>query len=216
MKTKRKYIYVIGLLLCSQFGLGQFYHVQYNNTDRTTQGKLTQIIALITARNALITSTNAALNSAITSQTGQLARQYTSNPFDSKNSALASSAAGIALSLGKNVLSKYPGLPYMTEEKEGQMEKSSTGATSLLATQVVNSFKIKAGKRQEIYRLRRELSRILSKNDRNTRKLLLFSAGALVATNPELALELASLLKNLEFLDLEFQLAHQLLSNDIF
>lgn len=192
---KRKYLYFFGFLLCCQLGWGQLVHIHYNNNDSPTRAKLGILIGTATARNVSHGAANAALGRAIASHTTQLLLQYTKNFFDRKNSFLTSAVSSTALSLGTSVMSSYPKLPYMTRQKKDYIQETTMSKAVLASLQVLPHSKIKSGKRQEIYRFRRALVKALSKHDREARALLLFSAAGLLATDPEMAMELFGVLK---------------------
>lgn len=188
---------VMILLLGTQASFGQIVHVHthINNNDSKTRGKLLQLIALLGARNGTLGGINGQLSTALANHQLQLKSQYTKNQFDRKNSFIVSAAGSSLLSVGASTLASRPRLPYMTKEKREYINAVTMDKALLLALQVVSKSKIKSSKRQEIYRLRSKLLRELSKNDRDARQSLFFSAAGLLVRDYEEFVKLYGKLK---------------------
>lgn len=206
---KGKCLFFLGFLLCGQLGWGQFVHIHFNNNDSQTRPKLGFLIGEIGARVAALETANKALEMAIFNHQSQLFLNYTKNGFD-KDNFLTSAAFTAGLSVVTDIVSGYK-MPYMTAAKRKFIRSKTERKAVLLGMAALNNSKIKSGKRQEVYRERKDIIKGLSKNDRESRALLLFSALGLVVSDPELLSELLEKLEGLEFLDALFQETHTLL-----
>jgi hypothetical protein len=191
-------IILFGLFFISQCANCQVYHIHHNNTDVQTRNKLSALISTLKARNSSISSTNAKLLKAISDHKDQLRKNYTRNSYDKQDNFLASSIGSASLSLATNILADYPLLPYMTSAKRDYLKELSMDKAVLLSLQYIDASKIKAGHRQEIYRLRRELIRQFSRNDREAREMLLLSAAAMALFGLEGHAELLNVLNATE------------------
>lgn len=197
---KAKFKFIIALLFVCQTSIGQILHVHthINNRDKKTRQKLTELIGTITARNITLGKTNSMLKKALDNHRNQLKKHYTKNKYDKKDNFLATSATSGALSLATSTLSRYTVLPYMTRPKREYLQALSKDKAVLLALQYIDVKKVKSGKRQEIYRLRSDLIREFSKNDRDARKILFFSALGLVVVNYAAFSEISKTMKAVE------------------
>lgn len=180
---KIKSLYIIIFFLTCNVGYSQLWY--YKNTDKKTRKKLGILIGYITARNLALGKMNKELKTAIYNHEMQRIKQYSKNGLDRKDDFLKKSVTSGSLSLATTLLGAYPKLPYMTKEKRDYLKSITRDKKILFALQLMVASKIKSGKRQEIYRLRSELIREFSKSDRRARKVLMFSAGGLVAQNPD-------------------------------
>lgn len=205
---KRKYLYLLGLVLCSQLVSGQVVTIinTITNTDSKTQGKRGQDVLSGGARNVAHGIINGDLKKSVYNFKEYLKAQYTKNAYDKDGflSVLLSAAATNAFSY---LVSNFP-FPYMTQAKRAYIRQIALSKAVLLPMKFVSISKIQSSKRQEIYRLRKLVAKSLSRSDGNVRSILFFSGAGLVVTNPELLLELLDKLKGLEFLDVGFQAAH--------
>ncbi len=187
-------------LFIGQMATAQFVHVHthINNTDRKTRQKLTELIGTIGARNIALEANNSKLRDALKHHQDQVKKHYSKNTYDKKDSYLASSATSMGLSLATSTLSRYTVLPYMTRPKREYLEALTLDKSVLLALQYIDVNRVKSGKRQDIFRLRSELIREFSKNDRDARKILFFSALGLVVTNYAVFAEISKSMKAVE------------------
>ncbi|WP_378188152.1 hypothetical protein ACE939_06870 [Aquimarina sp. W85] len=199
---KSKWMFVIALFFVFNTGFGQFvhFHFHFDNNDAATRTKFASLIRILGAKNTALKATNASLNKALKSHKAQLKANYTKNVFDKGDSFLAKLLLSGSLSLVTSKLSGYPKLPYMTKAKREYLDQLTQNKLLLAFLQNVPAGKIKSGKRQEIYRLRGELVKELSRNDKEARKILLFSAAGLVMVNFETFLELSKAMKVIEVL----------------
>ncbi|GAA4277188.1 hypothetical protein [Aquimarina mytili] len=195
---KNNHIFLILFILICQTGFSQLFHFHINNNDGPTRRKLGQLILTLTSKNTALGITNAALNNALISHRNHLRKNYSRNSFDRKDNFLLNSAGSATLSLGTSVLSRYPKLPYMTKTKRDYIEAITMDKAILLGLQYIDARKVKSGRRQEIYRLRGELIREFSKNDKEARKILLFSAAGWSIVNYATFSEMIRTLKAVE------------------
>lgn len=194
---KRIYQLFILSIFSIQIGHSQLFHLHthINNNDGQTRAKLTQLITLLGIRNGTLTGVNSQLSRALLSHQTQLNLQYRRNPlFDKRSEFIASSVGTSLLNLGTSEIASNP-LPYMTKEKREYMQEANMDLSLLLALQYVSPSQIKSSKRQEIYRLRSKLLREFSKNGRDARQSLFFSAAGLSVLSHEEFMELYRYLK---------------------
>ncbi|MEE1964580.1 hypothetical protein V1387_17970 [Allomuricauda taeanensis] len=135
---------------------------------------------------------------AIDNHKDQLRKNYTRNSYDRKDDFLSNSIGSASLALATTVLASYPMLPYMSRAKREYLEEKAMDKAVLMSLQYIDASKIKSSHRQEIYRLRRELIREFSKNDREARNMLLISLGAMILLNQGDHMELKELLDSIE------------------
>ncbi|MBQ4820590.1 hypothetical protein [Aquimarina sp. MMG016] len=199
---KKNILIIVLFLITIHLGYGQFWHHHHThnriNNDGKTRGKLGSLIGTTAGRNASLGINNGALASAWTAQTSKLNLLYTRNHFDRRDNFVAQSAQSSALSLATSALSSYPGLPYMTFNKREYLNRLTLDKSVLLTLQLLDASTIASGKRQEVYRLRSELIREFSKNDRDARKIIFFSAAALAVTNYDQFAEIIRAMKAIE------------------
>lgn len=205
---KRKYLYFLGLVLCSQLVSGQFFIVvnTITNTDSKTQNVLTQRIASHVARNAIQAAINKNLEKSIADLRKRIKALYTKNTYD-KDGFLTVLLSAAATNAFAYVVSEFL-TTYMTDAKRDYIRLKAASKFVLVPTKFVSTSTIQSSKRQEVGRLRRVMAKSLSGSDGEVRSMLFFSAAGLIVTNPELLLELLDMLKGLEFLDVGFQAAH--------
>jgi len=169
-KTKR-------LVLLFTLLLFQFNYAQIPNFDAITNGQLLPV--------ATGTGTRAGLNVAMAVKMGKLTarhkklliKKYKKNKYDKKGVFIAKSASSMALGLGTGILAqKYSNGYYMTKNKREYIKNIGLDKLMLFSLQVLDYKNISAAKRQEIYRLRREITKEYSNNDKRVMKLLLLSS----------------------------------------
>lgn len=214
---KAKYLYLLVFALCAQFGFSQVYtiYVDLDNNDSNTRFKLGTVIGAINARNISHGVTNGDLRKAINDHKEQLRLQYTKNSFDKKDNFSRSVGFSLASSAAMVGFLQIPGLMYMTGQKRDYIMSTVKDKMALASIAKLSYGNISSGKRQEIYRLRKELINLLSKHDGDARSQLLFSAAGIVASNPDLILGIIDKLTSLDFVNPESQEINQLLNNDI-
>jgi hypothetical protein len=171
----KKLIFIIVCFLATIKVSGQFVHVNnfINNKDKKTRDKLNSLISTLTQNNAALAYTNNNLKTTLQKHEGQLNKNYSRNKFDKEDNFLTSSLSSISLSVATSILGTYKNMPYISESKKEYLNDITMDKSILLALQYIDSKKVKASKRQEIYRLRSELIRELSKNNREARQLLM-------------------------------------------
>ena len=214
---KAKYLYLLVFALCAQLGFSQIVtiYVDLDNNDKETRAKLGTVIGAINARNISHGVTNDDLRKAINDHKEQLRLQYTKNSFDKKDNFSRSVGFSLASSAAMAGFLQIPGLMYMTGQKRDYIMSTVMDKMALASIAKLSYENISSGKRQEIYRLRKELINLLSKHDGDARSQLLFSAAGIVASNPDLILGIIDQLTSLDFINPESQETDQLLNNDI-
>lgn len=177
----------------------QFVHFAFhlNNTDSDTRKKLKEILFHTGARAVQLKVQNDYLEEMIKNDEEFLERNYKkSNQFDKQNSTIKSVKTGI-LGVGPVLLNQFKTLPYITNVKKDYLQSLALNKAALLSIQNVDASKIKAAERQEIYRIRDQLVRVYSKNDKEVIGVMTLPALALlVQSHPELI----KLIKNLEII----------------
>lgn len=185
--------------LTFQLFSAQFVHVaiHLNNTDSDTRKKLLEIAGHTVARAAQLKFQNDYLEEMIKNDEEFLERNYKkSAQFDKQNSTIKSVKTGI-LGIGPILLNQFKTLPYITNVKKEYLQSLALNKAALLSLQNVDASKIKAAERQEIYRIREQLVRVYSKNDKEVIGVMTLPALALlVQSHPELI----QLIKNLEII----------------
>lgn len=177
----------------------QFVHLAFhlNNTDSDTRKKLKEILVHTGARAVQLKIQNDYLEEMIKNDEEFLERNYKkSAQFDKQNSTIKSVKTGI-LGIGPVLLNQFKTLPYITNVKKDYLQSLALNKAALLSIQNVDASKIKAAERQEIYRIRDQLVRVYSKNDKEVIGVMTLPALALlVQSHPELI----KLIKNLEII----------------
>ncbi|MDQ1856018.1 hypothetical protein [Chryseobacterium sp. WLY505] len=176
----------------------QFVHlaIHLNNTDSDTRKKLLEIAGHTAARAIQLKLQNDYLEEMIKNDEEFLERNYKkSAQFDKQNSFIANSVKTGALGAGPVILNKFKKLPYITNVKNDYLQSLALDKLVLLSLQNVDASKIKASERQEIYRIRDQLVRVYSKNDKEVFGVMALPALAfLIQSSPELI----QLIKKLE------------------
>ncbi|MGR3857217.1 hypothetical protein [Chryseobacterium indologenes] len=167
----------------------QFVHfaVHLNNTDSDTRKKLKEILFHTGARAVQLKIQNNYLEEMIKNDEEFLERNYKkSAQFDKQNSTIKSLKTGI-LGVGPVLLNQFKTLPYITNVKKDYLQSLALNKAALLSIQNVDASKIKAAERQEIYRIRDQLVRVYSKNDKEVIGVMALPALALlVQSHPDL------------------------------
>lgn len=178
----------------------QFVHVAFhlNNTDSDTRKKLAEILLHTGARAVQLKLQNDYLEEMIKNDEEFLERNYKkSDKFDKQNSFIIKSIKTGALGVGPVILNKFKKLPYITNVKNDYLQSLALDKLVLLSLQNVDASKMKASERQEIYRIRDQLVRVYSKNDKEVFGVMALPALAfLIQSSPELI----QLIKKLEII----------------
>ncbi|WP_276965288.1 hypothetical protein [Chryseobacterium sp.] len=152
-----------------------------NNTDSDTRQKLAEILGHTGARAVQLKIQNDYLKEMIKNDEEFLERNYKkSDKFDKQNSFIANSIKSGALGVGPVILNKFKKLPYITNVKNDYLQSLALDKLVLLSLQNVDTSKIKASERQEIYRIRDQLVRVYSKNDKEVFGVMTLPALALL------------------------------------
>lgn len=167
----------------------QFVHfaIHLNNTDSDTRKKLKEIAGHTAARAIQLKLQNNYLEEMIKNDEEFLERNYKkSAQFDKQNSTIKSVKTGI-LGVGPVLLNQFKTLPYITRVKKDYLQSLALNKAALLSIRNVDASKIKAAERQEIYRIRDQLVRVYSKNDKEVIGVMALPALVLlVQSHPDL------------------------------
>lgn len=143
-------------------------HMLHNFDLVHTDKKLATISAYSALRVAANKGAKDKLENMVEKQTQYLIDRYKKNDYDGKNSFISANTSTIAMTAGSQMAastfsnSGY----YMTKNKREYMQNFNTDKTILAFLQVLDYDNINSGQRQEIYRLRRELTKQYSYNDK--------------------------------------------------
>ncbi|CAZ97246.1 hypothetical protein [Zobellia galactanivorans] len=161
-------------------------HTHVTNTDTEAMTELGKLIVAITIRNETNENINNVLRALIEKEKQLLKSKYDVSPHDSKSGFIAKSAGTLQLSMAEQaLLSKFSNERYMTENKKTLMKNMALSKSLLPFLQVLDSKNITAANRQEIYRLRSEIIRQYSNNDKQTFGLMALPAIRLAAEGDE-------------------------------
>ncbi len=159
----------------------QLWTITVRNTDRVTHRKVDGMIADL----ALIATANfnmeSELRSARTNKNEQMQRDYTANPYDRENNMITNwfgSVNAIATGLAGQGLAAN-NTPYFTANKKKYVDAAAFGAVEMALMQNISKTSIRTSDRQALYRIRRDIIREHSKNQRFSRRLMMISAASL-------------------------------------
>ncbi|THV57566.1 hypothetical protein [Chryseobacterium candidae] len=186
--------------LTFQLFSAQFVHIaiHLNNTDSDTRQKLAEILGHTTARAVQLKLQNDYLEEMIRNDEEFLERNYKkSAQFDKQNDFIVKSIKTGVLGIGPVILNKFKKLPYITNVKNDYLQSLAMDRLVLFSLQNVDASKIKAAERQEIYRIRDQLVRVYSKNDKEVFAVMTLPALAmLIQSSPDLI----KMIKDLEII----------------
>ncbi|UOB16666.1 hypothetical protein [Abyssalbus ytuae] len=198
MKHKNLVIILI-IIIMPVTGYSQLSMLGHNeviNIDTQTMIKLGILNGTLSSRNSINTGMNILLKTLIIQQKQLLKSKYDKSPHDHSSSFVAASAASIALSMGEHILaSEFSKGYYMTKNKRKYIDHMTLDKALLPFLQVLDHKNITAANRQEIYRLRSEIIRQYSQNDKQIRNMMLLPAAAYAIENKG---DLLKLIKKLE------------------
>ncbi|MDH7445848.1 hypothetical protein [Aquimarina sp. 2201CG14-23] len=177
---KQKIVLIILLAIGTEFSYGQWIHFWLSNTDRRTRTQMGIMNATAATRAAELKFINDDLSSSKKHLRTMLDRYYRNNTFDNKarNDYLKTAFASSVMAGISTVISNSPNAMYMTKNKKEYIDQINLvrGGVlgSIVGTDVFSRTNptVRSDNRQEIYRLRAELLRKFSENDRELRSLL--------------------------------------------
>jgi len=177
MNYYKKRCYAIILLLLT-FSLGYSQAYYHQNTDKITINKLVKMNAilaqLLLANGAMIGS----IDIAERSLKEQLEKEYDANKYDNKSEFITSAILKAAMSVGTSLAGytfKKNKSPYFTANKEKYNNTILNNVSDLAFLVQLDNNTIRSADRQEIYRIRREIIRTYSKDERYQRSLILLA-----------------------------------------
>jgi len=168
------------------------------NTDLKSTLILKTIAAASSARAGVVGTTLGLVDQSKRRIDEFTKKKYDKTKYDSKSGFLSAIKTG-AMTLGTKILqTKFSKGYYMTKNKQDFMNTIGLEKASLMTMQLLDYNSLTAGDRQEIYRLRNEITKEYSVNDREVIKLLLLPA---IKYSVEVAPELAQLVKAMELIE---------------
>ncbi len=190
---------IIISLFSFQVMLGQFVdiHVHVNSRDSKTRKVLGEIMSHTTLRLIQLVIQNEQLRKSKANYKELLERSYKKTKTDDENDFIKKALISSTINaIPASVVNLYK-LPYMTKNKIIYINTSASEKILLASIANIDEKTNKVSHRQEIYRLRNELLKAYSKNDKAARKLLLLPAAATAIKNKK---ELLTFLKSVELL----------------
>jgi len=156
----------------------------------------TILTELLVANGAMIGSIEVA-NSSLKEQ---IKKDYDPNKYDNTSefiiAAALKTAMSVSLSLGGTVFTKNK-TPYFTANKEKYSDRLLKNVRYLAPLMLLDKSTIRTADRQEIYRIRRDIIRTYSNDERYHRSLLLLAGVAFALENDAVLL---NLLKGVEII----------------
>lgn len=174
---------------------GAYTHI--TNVDATTQSSLGTLNGNIGTRNKGNLAINRVLNTITGEEKTLIKQKYNKNKkYDETAGFMVKSMTVLASGFGNKVIAdKLDTGYYLTKNKRQKIAALGLNEEILVSLLLINKKKITAANRQEIYRLRGEIIRQYSKNDKMVKALLLLPAAAYAVENKT---ELLKIIKNLE------------------
>lgn len=206
MKKKQLTTLLTIILLTIEIGYSQvvlYQAIPFNttvttviNTDATTTGVLNATNGFITTRNISNGAMNTELGLIAAEEKLLLNKKYKKNKYDKSGGDLLKLAGTVAAGFGSKIATnKLDKGYYITKNKRDKMKALNMDKILLMSLFNVDKKKITSANRQEIYRLRGEVLRQFSRNDKVVAALLLLPAAAFAMENRS---ELLSAIKALE------------------
>ncbi len=171
-------------------------HTTFWNNDVQTNIKLGLLLAELKKRNGTHKDMNKLIQQLITQEKQLLKNKYDKSSHDGQIGFYLKIKGTMALKAAQGILaSKFSNGKYMTENKRIYMDHMELDQTIIPSLIYLDKKTITAANRQEIYRLRSEVIRQYSKNDKKVRNMMRIPAAVYVVENEE---ELLKLIKALE------------------
>lgn len=168
------------------------------NTDVTSTGLLTAANAEISTRIGSLGTIATMAGLSNTELNKVIKKKYDKTSYDKSSAFLGSLKTG-AMALGTNIMaSRFSNGYYMTKNKQEYIRNIGLQKAALLSIQHLDYNSLTTADRQEIYRLRNEIIKEFSLNDREVIKQLLLPA---VKYSVEVAPELARIIKAMELIE---------------
>ncbi|QCX00665.1 hypothetical protein FGM00_11310 [Aggregatimonas sangjinii] len=194
MKHLRKII-IMCFALC--WGMGSSAQT-ISTKDEKNRRILGKQAAQLMLRTLITKAMKKDLKDASNDLENDLEKQYGPNNYDLKADFIAKAGLKSVMAIGvPKFLDKFKNLPYMPQSKKDYISGSSYNtATDLAFLTFLSNENVKASDRQKIYRIRREILRTYSKDEKNVRKILFLCAiGYIVLENDTSPAELLTQLE---------------------
>lgn len=185
---------VIALMTIIPFrGMGQFVqkvafpgHTTFHNLDPVGNAELGAILAAIQKRKAIITDMNKLIGEITAEEKVLLNKKYGKSPHDGQSGFYAKIGGTVSLKAAQDFLaSEFSGGKYMTQNKREYMDHMGLDQFIIPFLLVLDTERITAANRQKIYRLRSDVIRQYSKNDKEIRNMMLLAAAFYAVKNGE-------------------------------
>jgi hypothetical protein len=197
MKLNLRFFLIVFLI--SNFSFGQLWY--YQNNDWKHRAVMVELLGYLAVQNAENVKMEKSLNDAVSKLRDELNVNYanTTGPYDQNSSFIQGSALrALNAAMGTMIASAGTYNAYFPQTKRDYLQEISNNSTDLLWLQFMNSREIRNADRQHIYRIRRQILKAYSADERRGRALLMIMALFYAGENIE---TVANTLKALEIIN---------------
>ncbi|WP_340200108.1 hypothetical protein [Ascidiimonas sp. W6] len=183
-RIKKKLLVSIIVVMFSQFSFGQLWY--YANTDVTHIKNLGEQIVLLTLQATENAFMEKELNKAVSKLRDELDRNYGPSPYDRNSEFIQGSVLRALNVVAAEMLlmrSSNNRVAYFPQTKQDYLQEISNTSLNLAWLQYKNDNQIRNADRQHIHRIRREIMKEYSKNEKRGRSLLMITAAFYMAQN---------------------------------
>lgn len=186
------------VFLISNFSFGQLWY--YANNDRRHQAIMGEIIAYLTTQNTQNVLMEIELNKAVSKLRDELQVNYstTPGPYDQTSSFIQGTTLRALNAAMGTMLGLGPYDAYFPQTKRDYLTQISGNSTNLLWLQYMNPREVRNADRQRVYRIRRQILKAYSHDERRGRALIMIMGLFYAADNDELVI---NTLKALEIIE---------------
>ena len=197
-QMKRNLRVCLLVLFASNISFGQLWY--YRNNDRRHQAIMVELIAYLGVQNAENILMEVELNKAVSKLRDELLINYTTTtgPYDKTSDFLTGTSLRAANAVMGTMLTTSGWDAYFPQTKRDYLNNINSQSFSLIWLQWMNSNKIRNADRQRVYRIRREILKAYSDDERRARALLMIMAAFYAGENIE---TVATTLKALEIIN---------------
>ncbi|MEM9001368.1 MAG: hypothetical protein AAGB24_13980 [Bacteroidota bacterium] len=113
---------------------------------------------------------------------------YTANAYDRNSEFIVGSTLKASMAVATRMVADWgggTGVPYFPKSKQDYLWNVSSNTISLLWLQYMDANQIRTADRQQIYRIRRQILKAFSEDEKRSRELLLLTAAVLAAENAD-------------------------------
>lgn len=173
-QMKLNFRFCLILFLMCNFSFGQLWY--YKNKDTTHWTVMTEIITYLGIQNAENIKMEVELNKAVSKLRDELDINYGTSPYDQNSSFITGSVLRAANAAMGTMLTMSGYTAYFPQTKRDYISGISTNSLNLLWLQYMNPNVVRNADRQHVYRIRREIIRSYSGDERSGRSILLIMA----------------------------------------